>query len=170
MFEEFPLTKDWIQKKQNIKSTGSIRNEKKKSWPITGLGTRRPLKILNGTKLILDDHMNHLDSFRIYFESFRSFRGTLFPKTGQDFFFYLLGMTSRFYLLNSLKTGQKLTTSFSAVCIALLQTGKNPFYLTTSQNCCHAIIGGPFSWYHSVATDANTAETSKLDRRCFEYL
>ena len=51
--------------------------------------TRGPLKILNGTKLILDDHVNHKDSFRIDFELFRSFRGTLFPKpvTGQELFF-----------------------------------------------------------------------------------
>ena len=30
------------------------------------------LKVLNGTKLILDDHGNNLDSFRISLESFRS--------------------------------------------------------------------------------------------------
>ena len=41
---------------------------------------RGPLKDLNGTKLILDDHMIHFDSIKIYFESFRSFRGTQFPK------------------------------------------------------------------------------------------
>ena len=48
-----------------------------------------PLKALNGTKLILDDHGNNLDSFRISLESFRSFRGPLLlnPVTGQELFF-----------------------------------------------------------------------------------
>ena len=49
-----------------------------------------PLKVLNGTKLILDDHGNNLDSFRISLESFRSFiRGPLLlkPVTGQELFF-----------------------------------------------------------------------------------
>ena len=32
---------------------------------------------MNGTKLILDDHGNNLDSFRISLESFRSFKGPL---------------------------------------------------------------------------------------------
>ena len=47
-----------------------------------------PLKVLNGTKLILDDHGSNLDSFRISLESFRSFRGPLLPKpvTGQELF------------------------------------------------------------------------------------
>jgi hypothetical protein len=45
--------------------------------------------ILNGTKLILDDHGNNFDSFRISLESFRSFRGPLLhkPVTGQELFF-----------------------------------------------------------------------------------
>ena len=33
--------------------------QKKSSRPVTGLRTRGPLKILNGIKLILEDHMNH---------------------------------------------------------------------------------------------------------------
>ena len=41
---------------------------------------RGPLKILNGIKLILDDQGNHLDSYTIRFESFRSFRGLQFRK------------------------------------------------------------------------------------------
>ena len=41
---------------------------------------RRPLKILNGIKLILDDQGNHLDSYTISLESFRSFRSPLFRK------------------------------------------------------------------------------------------
>ena len=47
------------------------------------------LKVLNGTKLILDDHGNNLGSFRISLESFRSFRGPLLlkPVTGQELFF-----------------------------------------------------------------------------------
>jgi hypothetical protein len=44
------------------------------------LGNKGLLKVLNGTKLILDDHGNMLDSFRIILESFRSFRGSLLPK------------------------------------------------------------------------------------------
>ena len=50
---------------------------------------RGPLKILNGIKLILDDQGNHLDSYTISLESFRSFRGPLFlkPVTGQKLFF-----------------------------------------------------------------------------------
>ena len=49
------------------------------------------MKVLNGTKLILDDQDNHLDSFRINLESFKSFRGPLFykPVTGQVLFFLL---------------------------------------------------------------------------------
>ena len=62
---------------------------KNSSWPVTGLGNKGPLKVLNGTKLILDDHGNNLDSFRISLESFRSFRGPLLCKlaTGQELFF-----------------------------------------------------------------------------------
>ena len=59
------------------------------SWPVTGLGNKGPQKVLNGAKLILDDHGNNLDSFRISLESFRSFRGPLLlkPVTGQELFF-----------------------------------------------------------------------------------
>ena len=42
-----------------------------------------PLKVLNGTKLILDDHGNNLDLFRISLESFRLLK----PVTGQELFF-----------------------------------------------------------------------------------
>ena len=35
---------------------------------VTGLGSKGPLKVLNGIKLILDDHGNNLDSFTISFE------------------------------------------------------------------------------------------------------
>ena len=50
-----------------------------------------PLKVLNVTKLILDDHGNNFDSFRINWESlkpFRSFRSPLLlePVTGQELF------------------------------------------------------------------------------------
>ena len=38
---------------------------KNSSWPVTGLGNKGPLKVLNGIKLILDDRGNNLDSFRI---------------------------------------------------------------------------------------------------------
>ena len=53
------------------------------------MGNKGPLKVLNGTKLILDDHGNNLNSFRISLESFRSSRGPLLhkPVTGQELFF-----------------------------------------------------------------------------------
>ena len=53
------------------------------------MGNKGPLNVLNGTNLILDDHGNNLDSFRISLESFRSFRGPLLhkPATGQELFF-----------------------------------------------------------------------------------
>ena len=47
------------------------------------------MKILNDIKLILDDQGNHLDSYTISLESFRSFRGPLFckPVNWSGFFF-----------------------------------------------------------------------------------
>ena len=47
------------------------------------------LKVLNGIKLILDNHENNLDSLRISLEFFRSFRGSLLhkPVTGHELFF-----------------------------------------------------------------------------------
>ena len=59
---------------------------------VTGLWNRGPLKILNGIKLILDDQGNHLDSYTISLESFRSFRGPLFrkPVTGHELFLLFL--------------------------------------------------------------------------------
>ena len=61
----------------------------KKSSIHFDLGNKGPQKVLNGTKLILDDHSNNLDSFRIRLESFRSFVGPLLlkPVTGQELFF-----------------------------------------------------------------------------------
>ena len=58
-------------------------------WPVTGLGNKGLLNVLNGTKLVLDDHGNNLDSFRISLESFMSFRGPLLlkPVTGQELLF-----------------------------------------------------------------------------------
>ena len=46
------------------------------------------MKVLNGTKVILDDQGNHINSLRISLESFMSFRGLLFHKlaTGQILF------------------------------------------------------------------------------------
>ena len=46
------------------------------------MGNKDPLKVLIGTKMILDDHGNNLDLFR-------SFRGRLLlkPVTGQELFF-----------------------------------------------------------------------------------
>ena len=60
---------------------------KNSSWPVTGLGNKGPLKVLNGAKLILDDHGNNLDSFKISLESFMSFRSPLRYKPGQELFF-----------------------------------------------------------------------------------
>ena len=61
---------------------------KNSSWPVSGWENKGPLKVLNGTKLILDDHGNNLDSFSTSLESFRSFRGgPLLPVTGQELFF-----------------------------------------------------------------------------------
>ena len=47
------------------------------------------MKVLNVTKLILDDDVNNLDSFRISLEFFRYFRGPLLlkPVIGQELFF-----------------------------------------------------------------------------------
>ena len=59
---------------------------KNSSCPVTGLENKGPLNILNGTKLILDDHGNNLDSFRISLESFSTFRGPLLLKPVTGFF------------------------------------------------------------------------------------
>ena len=55
----------------------------------SGLGNKSPPKVLNGTKLTLDDYGNNLESFRISFESFKSFRGPLLhkPLPGQELLF-----------------------------------------------------------------------------------
>ena len=68
------------------------KKRQKSSCPVTGLQNRGPLNILNGIKLILDDQGNHLDSYTISLESFRSFRGPLFrkPVTGQELFLLFL--------------------------------------------------------------------------------
>ena len=49
---------------------------KNSSW------NKGPLKVLNGTKLIRDDHWKN--SFRISLESFGSFRGPLLHKPALD--------------------------------------------------------------------------------------
>ena len=53
------------------------------------LWNKGPLKVLNGTKLTLDDHGNSLDSFIIGLESFGFFGGPLLhkPVTGQELCF-----------------------------------------------------------------------------------
>ena len=63
----------------------AVRNDKKLFLTSYWFGKKGPLKVLNGTKLILDYHRNNLDSLRISLESFRSFRGPLIHKsvTGQ---------------------------------------------------------------------------------------
>ena len=72
-----------------------LRNSKKSSWPVTGLWNRGSLKILN-SKLILDDQGNHLDSYTISSESFRSFWRSPIPQTcnrSQTFFYCFLQQT-----------------------------------------------------------------------------
>ena len=78
-----------VCKKKRWSQFAVRKRQKNSSLPVTGLGNKGPLKVLNGTKLILDDLGNNLDSFRISLESFRSFRGPLFckPVTGQELFF-----------------------------------------------------------------------------------
>ena len=67
----------------------AVRNGKKQFLTSYWLENKGPLKVLNDTKLTLDDHGNNLDSFRISLEPFRSFRGPLLykPITGQELFF-----------------------------------------------------------------------------------
>ena len=63
---------------------------KNSSWPVTGLGNKGPLKVLNVNKLFQDDHENNLESVRISSESFIFFRGPLVlhkSVTGQELFF-----------------------------------------------------------------------------------
>ena len=59
---------------------------KNSSWPVTGLGSRGPLKDL---KQILNESKLFLGSSRISLVPFRTLRGPLFPKpvTGQELFF-----------------------------------------------------------------------------------
>ena len=88
---------DWIHLLFRVSALCSIHTRagvlwemaKNSFWPVTGLGNKGPLKVLNGTRMILDDHGNNFDSLRISKESFRSFRGPLLHKTvaGQELFF-----------------------------------------------------------------------------------
>ena len=82
--------------------------EKNSSWPVIGLENKGLLKVLNGTKLILDDHGNNLDSFKISLESFGSFRGPLLHKlvTGQELFFAVSysNFALEYSLIEKLKT------------------------------------------------------------------
>ena len=63
------------------------KQQKKSSWPVTGLQNRGPLKDLNDSKLIVQGQCPW--SSRINFIPFRIFRGPLFhkPVTGQGIFF-----------------------------------------------------------------------------------
>ena len=66
------------------------KQQKKVPDQLLACGIGDPL-ILKGKKLILDDQGNHLDSYTINLESFRSFRGPLFCKlTGQELFLLFL--------------------------------------------------------------------------------
>ena len=62
---------------------------KNSSWPVTGLGSREPLKDLKDSKLILNESKLFPWSSMISLVPFRIFRGPLFPKpvTGQELFF-----------------------------------------------------------------------------------
>ena len=64
----------------NLELVCCKKQKKTSSWLVTGLRNRGPLKILNGTKFILDDQGNHLDSNTISLESFKPFRVWLFCK------------------------------------------------------------------------------------------
>ena len=61
---------------------------KNSSLPVTSLENKAPLKVLHGTKLILDDHMVTLASFKVGLVFFRSFRGPLHLNlvTGEELF------------------------------------------------------------------------------------
>ena len=87
----------------------AVRNSNNSSWPVTGLGSKGPLKVLNGTKLILDDHRKNLNSFRISLESFRSFRGPLHhkPVTSQKLFFVVSYSSSK--VLKNMKGPKAIT-------------------------------------------------------------
>ena len=60
-----------------------------KNSSVAGLENKGHLKVLNSTKLILDDHGNTLPYLEISLESFGSFRGSLLhkPVTGEELFF-----------------------------------------------------------------------------------
>ena len=77
--EEILIFTNMIIRTFTHQSRFAVRNSKKKFLTSYWLN-RGPLKILNGIKLILDDQGNHLDSYTISLESFRSFRGPLFRK------------------------------------------------------------------------------------------
>ena len=68
------------------------KKQQKKSWPVTGLWIRGPLKDLNDYKLIVYESKWFPWSFRINFIPFRIFTGPLFhkPVTGQELFLLFL--------------------------------------------------------------------------------
>ena len=74
--------------KNNLEPVCCKKQQKKSSWPVTGIWNRGPLKILKGIKLIRDDQGKD----KISLESFRSFTGPLFckPVTCQELFFVFL--------------------------------------------------------------------------------
>ena len=105
---------------------------KNSSWPVTGLGNKGPLKVLNGTKLILDDHGNNLDSFRISLESFRSFRGPLLlkPVTGQELFFAVSYSKPALAKLHFPESGFTIPRLWHSVCTwALIVLSKNRIWI-----------------------------------------
>ena len=65
------------------------KQQKKCSWPVTGLQNRRPLKDLNDSKMVAYESKRFPWPSRINFMPFRIFRGPLFYKqvTGSGTFF-----------------------------------------------------------------------------------
>ena len=95
------------------------------------LWNRGPLKILNGIKLILDDQGNHLDSYTISLELFRSFRGPLFhkPVTGQELFCCFLQQTGS--SISSTTSNHKKPTTFGGFWFSLFHFFFQNSYLVT---------------------------------------
>ena len=103
---------------------------KNSSLPVTGLGSRGPLKDLKDSKLILNESKLFPWSSRISLVPFRTFRGPLFPKpvTGQELFFAIsyskLALTSAWLVaettlssaITNLTKAQWTTFCASTVC------------------------------------------------------
>ena len=76
------LNKIWGLKSNNLFASAALlyHASKKSTWPVTGLGNRGPLKILNDTKLDPNEHEWLSWLFRNSSVSLRTFRNFWFPK------------------------------------------------------------------------------------------